>query len=149
MKIDLSRSQTGSADGNIVSIATLSGFDAMCRSERRPWHGPELHSFAAFTDQPTPGMAATGHQMTILRIVSRTVGIGLQPHASVESGYNKASLHEKCRITYIKLPRDCCAEADSTIRQRIILLLSCCRDNNPCQERSSYDFTSAIARTSL
>jgi putative SOS response-associated peptidase YedK len=42
-------------------------------------HGADLYSFAAITDEPTPEVAATGHQRTIITIQEQFLSEWLSP----------------------------------------------------------------------
>lgn len=42
---------------------------------------PDLYSFAAITDEPTPEVAATGHQRTIITIQEQYLSEWLSPAA--------------------------------------------------------------------
>jgi hypothetical protein len=61
-------------------------------------HAPDLYPFAAITNEPTPEVAATGHQRTIITIQEQNFRNGFLQPGQLRSGSKRSSMRRILRL---------------------------------------------------
>jgi putative SOS response-associated peptidase YedK len=67
---------------------------------------PDLYSFAAITDEPTPELSATGHQRTVITIEEAYLSEWLNPVGLDKQPLEHILSDKKCRTTSTRSPHN-------------------------------------------